>query len=82
MSLELFPESVLPLTTNSSNVGFFEHQAGVGTYGFDLSVNSYNIKTGTNPFNIFMFDGQTQADIYSADSFGSWGNDQCSGSAG
>jgi len=54
----------------SSNVGFFEHQAGVGTYGFDLSVNSYNIKTGINPFNIFMFDGQTQADIYSADSFG------------
>ena len=58
---------------SSPNVGFFEHHPGSGEYGFDLSVNSYTIKTdtNTNPFNIFMYDGQTDADIYSADAYGS-----------
>ena len=54
----------------SPNVGLFEHQPGSGEYGFDLSINNYNIKTDNNPFIIFLFDGQTDADIYSADTYG------------
>ncbi len=61
-----------PDIDSSPNIGFFEHQPGSGDYGFDLSINSLNIKTdpNSNQFNIFMFDGVTDADIYSADTYG------------
>ena len=58
---------------SSPNSGHFQHLPGSGEYGFDVSINNYNIKTDTNTgqFNIYMYDGQASYDSYSADEFGS-----------